>query len=87
MIADLSLVLAVGGEQVSDSCQLRTAQGLFGPVASDPTFIRFVNQISKHLGSFDYAFATRHREVRVKLWAAVQMPFLLEFCASMQYPG
>lgn len=57
MIADLSLMLAAGGEQVSDTDQLRTAQGLFGPVASDPTFSRFFSRISKHPGAFDYAFA------------------------------
>lgn len=70
MIADLSLMLAAGGEQVSDTDQLRTAQGLFGPVASDPTFSRFFSRISKHPGAFDYAFATMHRQVRAKLWAA-----------------
>lgn len=70
MIADLSLMLAAGGEQVSDTDQLRTVQGLFGPVASDPTFSRFFARISKHPGAFDYAFATMQREVRTKLWAA-----------------
>lgn len=70
MIADLALMLAAGGEQVCDTDQLRVAQGVFGPVASEATFSRFFTRLTNHPGAFDYAFATMQREVRSRLWAA-----------------
>lgn len=71
MIADLVLMLASGGEHVTDTDQLRTTPGVFGPVASDATFSRFFTRLTEHPGAFDYAFATLQREVRSRLWAAV----------------
>lgn len=70
MISDLVLTLAAGGEHVTDADQLRTAPGIFGPVASESTFSRFFTRLTAHPSAFDYAFATMQREIRSRLWAA-----------------
>ncbi|WP_413455087.1 IS1380 family transposase [Glutamicibacter sp. FR1] len=70
MISDLVLMLASGGEHVTDTDQLRTTPGVFGQVASEATFSRFFTRLAEHPGAFDYAFATMQREVRSRLWAA-----------------
>lgn len=45
ILGALALSLAAGGEQATDIDPLRTAPGLFGPVASDATVSRFMGRI------------------------------------------
>ena len=47
IISDLVLMLAAGGEQVTDVDQLRAAPGLFGNVASEATISRFMARIKE----------------------------------------
>lgn len=70
MISDLVLMLASGGEHVTNTDQLRVAPSVFGQVASESTFSRFFTRLAEHPSAFDYAFATMQREVRSQLWAA-----------------
>ena len=70
MIADLAIMLAAGGEQVTDVDQLSSSPGLFGPVASEATISRFMARIKDQLAVFEYAFATMHRTLRSRIWAA-----------------
>lgn len=69
MIADLAIMLAAGGEQVTDIDQLRAAPGLFGPVASEATLSRMMGRIKDQPAAFEYAFATMHRTLRSRVWA------------------
>ena len=70
MIADLAIMLSAGGEQVTDIDQLSSSQGLFGTVASEATISRFMGRIKDQPTAFDYAFATMHRTLRSRVWAA-----------------
>lgn len=45
LLADLTLMLAAGGEQACDTDILRTSAGVFGPVASEATVSRFMGRI------------------------------------------
>lgn len=70
IISDLVLMLAAGGEQVTDVDQLRAAPGLFGNVASEATISRFMARIKEEPEAFAYGFATMQRSLRSKVWAA-----------------
>lgn len=70
MIADLAIMLAAGGEQVTDIDQLSSSPGLFGPVASEATISRMMARIKDQPAVVDYAFATMHRTLRSRVWAA-----------------
>lgn len=70
MMADLAIMLSAGGEQVTDIDQLSSSQGLFGTVASEATISRFMGRIKDQPAAFDYAFATMHRTLRSRVWAA-----------------
>lgn len=70
MISDLVMMLAAGGEHVTDTDPLRVAPGIFGQVASEATFSRFFTRLADHPGAFDYAFAITRREVRSWRWDA-----------------
>ena len=59
-----------GGEQATDTDQLRAAPELFGPVASDATISRFMRRIKEQPEAFAYGFATMTRNLRTKVWAA-----------------
>jgi len=70
MISDLVLTLAASREHVTGADQLRVAPGIFGPVASESMFSRFIARLSGHLRVFDYTLATMQREIRSRLRAA-----------------
>ncbi|MCW4464207.1 IS1380 family transposase [Glutamicibacter sp. MNS18] len=70
MIADLAIMLAAWGEQVTDIDQLSSSPGLFGPVASEATISRMMARIKDQPAAFEYAFATMHRTLRSRIWAA-----------------
>ena len=70
ILGSLALMLAGGGEQVTDVDQVRAAPALFGPVASDATISRFMARVKDQPEAFAYGFATMQRTLRSKVWAA-----------------
>lgn len=70
ILGSLALMLASGGEQVTDVDQLRAAPALFGSVASEATISRFMGRIKDQPEAFTYGFATMQRTLRSKVWEA-----------------
>ena len=70
ILGSLALMLASGGEQVTDVDQLRAAPALFGSVASEATISRFMGRIKDQPEAFTYGFATMQRSLRSKVWKA-----------------
>ena len=68
MIRDLVVMLADGGECVSDLGAVRDQQALFGPVASDSTAFRMVDRIASTPGLLD-ALRAAHARARERFWA------------------
>ena len=66
VIGDLAVMLADGGECVSDLGAVRDQEALFGPVASDSTAFRVVDQVAerKLLGELRAA----HARARERFW-------------------
>ena len=66
VIRDLAVMLADGGECVSDLGAVRDQEALFGPVASDSTAFRVVDQVAerKLLGELRAA----HGRARERFW-------------------
>jgi len=56
---DMPVMLADGGEFVSDLGAVRDQEALFGPVASDPTAFRTVDRIASELRSWWASCARR----------------------------
>ena len=67
VIRDLAVVLADGGECVSDLGAVRDQEALFGPVASDSTAFRVVNRIASEPGLLD-ALRAAHARARGRFW-------------------
>lgn len=70
ILGSLAMMLAGGGEQVTDVDQLRAAPALFGSVASDATISRFMARIKGQPEAFAHGFATMQRTLRSKVWEA-----------------
>ena len=68
VIRDLAVMLADGGECVSDLGAVRDQQALFGPVASDSTAFRMVDRIASTPGLLD-ALRAAHARARERFWA------------------
>jgi len=67
VIRDLAVMLADGGECVSDLGSVREQQALFGPVASDSTAFRMVDRIASTPGLLD-ALRVAHARARARFW-------------------
>jgi hypothetical protein len=67
VIRDLAVMLADGGECVSDLGAVRDQQALFGPVASDSTAFRVVDRIASEPGLLE-ALRAAHARARERLW-------------------
>ena len=70
ILGSLALMLAAGGEHVSDLDILRTSPGVFGKVASNATISRFFERTVANPDLFEYGFATMSCELRSRVWAA-----------------
>ncbi|MBG6182064.1 hypothetical protein IWX62_003292 [Arthrobacter sp. CAN_A1] len=70
ILGSLAVMLAGGGEHVSDLDILRTGSGVFGNVASNATVSRFFERIVANPDVFDYGFATLTRQLRSRVWGA-----------------
>jgi len=67
VIRDLAVMLADGGECVSDLGAVREQDPLFGPVASDSTAFRMVDRIASEPGLLD-AVRAAHARARARFW-------------------
>jgi hypothetical protein len=67
VIRDLAVMLADGGECVSDLGAVRDQEALFGPVASDSTAFRVVDRIADEPGLLD-ALRAAHARARERFW-------------------
>jgi Transposase DDE domain group 1 len=73
VIRDLAVMLADGGECVSDLGGVRDQQALFGSVASDSTAFRVVNRIASEPGLLD-ALRAAHARARERFWKQHRAP-------------
>jgi len=67
VIRDLAVMLADGGECVSDLGVVRDQEALFGPVASDSTAFRVVDRVASEPGLLD-ALRVAHARARERFW-------------------
>ena len=67
VIRDLAVMLADGGECVSDLGAVRDQQSLFGPVASDSTAFRVIDRIASEPKLLD-ALRAAHARARERFW-------------------
>ncbi len=70
ILGSLAVMLAGGGEHVSDLDILRTGAGLFGNVASNATISRFFERTVTNPELFSYGIETLTRELRSRAWNA-----------------
>src|ERR1019366_10542509 len=67
VIRDLAVMLADGGECVSDLGGVREQEALFGQVASDSTAFRVIDRIASEPGMLD-AVRVAHARARARFW-------------------
>jgi Transposase DDE domain group 1 len=67
VIRDLAVMLASGGECVSDLGAVRDQAALFGPVASDSTAFRVIDRIAAEPGLLK-AVRAAHARARARFW-------------------
>jgi Transposase DDE domain group 1 len=67
VIRDLAVMLADGGECVSDLGAVRDQQALFGPVASDSTALRVVDRVAAEPALME-ALRVAHARARERFW-------------------
>ena len=67
VIRDLAVMLADGGECVSDLGAVREQEALFGTVASDSTAFRMIDRIASTPGMLD-ALRSAHASARERFW-------------------
>jgi Transposase DDE domain group 1 len=73
VIRDLAVMLADGGECVSDLGAVREQDALFGAVASDSTAFRTVDRVASTPGMLD-ALRSAHATARERFWALSGAP-------------
>lgn len=78
ILGSLAVMLAGGGDHVSDLDILRADVGVFGKAASNATVSRFFERTVTNPDLFSYGFATLMRELRSRVWesAAERNPAL-----------
>jgi Transposase DDE domain group 1 len=67
VIRDLAVMLADGGECVSDLGAVRDQEALFGPIASDSTAFRVIERIAADPALVD-ALRAAHARARERFW-------------------
>lgn len=70
ILGSLAVMLAGGGEHVSDLDVLRNSPGLFGQVPSNATVSRFVARAADQHEAFAHGFSTLGRRLRSRIWEA-----------------
>lgn len=69
IIADLAVMLALGGDCLTDVALLRAEPALFGPVASDPVVSRLVAKLARDTLRALRAIRAARAAARQKAWA------------------
>jgi DDE family transposase len=69
IIADLAVMLALGGDCLADIAMLRAERGLFGPVASDPVVSRLVSGLAADAPRALKAIRAARAAARERVWA------------------
>ena len=69
VLLDLALILAVGGENASDTDLLRCEPGVFGDAASTPTISRTLTTLAEDAPAVLEAISQARRVAREKAWA------------------
>jgi len=84
VVRDLAVMLADGGDCLSDLRAVRDQQVLFGPVASDATAFRVIDRIAGDPGLLDALRAARAR-ARANAWNAGAAPerFVVDIDATL----
>ena len=67
-MADLALCAALGGHALSDLALLRSAEEVFGPVASDPTVSRLMKTLAGDVEAVEAAVDRVRGQVRRRVW-------------------
>ena len=73
VVRDLAVMLADGGDCLADMGAVRDQDALFGPVASDSTAFRVIDQIASTPGLLD-ALAAAHARAREHVWKLTGAP-------------
>jgi Transposase DDE domain group 1 len=73
VVRDLAVMLADGGECVSDLGAVREQDALFGAVASDSTAFRMVDRVASEPGLLD-ALRVAHAQARERFWELHGVP-------------
>jgi hypothetical protein len=81
VIRDLAVMLADGGECLSDLGAVRDQQALFGVVASDSTAFRVVDRIASTPGMLE-ALRAAHARARERFWKLHGVPERLRIDAD-----
>src|SRR6266516_964239 len=69
IIADLAVMLALGGDCLADIAVLRAEPALFGPVASDPVVSRLISRLAGDAPRALRAIRAARAAARQKAWA------------------
>ena len=69
IVADLAVMLALGGDCLADIAMLRAEPGLFGPVASDPVVSRLVSGLAGDAPRALKAIRAARAAARERAWA------------------
>jgi hypothetical protein len=84
---DVAVMLADGGEAITDLAVLRNQPGLFGPVASDPTAWRLLSQLDEVMLAELRAARAAARQVAWAQHADTRGAFPQVVVAGLQVPG
>ena len=68
VVLDLAVTLALGGDCLADIALLRSAPGVFGPVASDPTVSRTIDALAVDAPAALAAIDTARAAARARAW-------------------
>ena len=73
VVRDLAVMLADGGDCLSDLGAVRDQAALFGQAASDSTAFRVIDQIASHPDAIDW-LRVAHARVRARVWELAGAP-------------
>jgi hypothetical protein len=68
VVLDLAVTLALGGDCLADIALLRSAPGVFGPVASDPTVSRTIDALAANAPAALAAIDSARAAARARAW-------------------
>lgn len=68
VVLDLAIMLALGGDALSDIATVRAEPGVYGPVASDPTVSRTIAALAQDADQVLAAIDTTRQRARERAW-------------------